>query len=544
MPRYELSDGTSNKFWEIELSGKRFTCRFGKIGANGQTQIKDHATPAAALAAYEKLIAEKTKKGYALAGGGKKSAARPTAAKTATKGKPPAASSSGQYFEFKGGGSNKFWEITLADKAFTTRFGKIGTDGQTSAKSYKNAGEARAEYDKLVAEKTKKGYKLVRGDAPVAAAPVHARDAKLEAALVADPDNADAYLVYADWLQAQGDPRGELIVLQHAKKTKQATKLLADNAEHFFGPVAKLQNLLAPSQHHRKVLGKPTTWRWGYLESLWIGNKHEHDPEFGGKDVQKVDIDELLGALLDHPSARVLRELTVGINTMMDNGYTETAKVIGKRNLPTLRRLVIGDFYYEETELNWSNAGNMEPLYKAVPNLESLTIRSGSMRLGKLALPKLKELTLIGGGLDKGSVAGICGAKWPVLETLSIQIGDEGDVQLKHLMPILEGTAFPKLKHLGLRSTSFSDELCTLLASSKIAPRLETLDLSMGQLGDAGALALAEGKFPKLTSIDVSKNYLTDAGVKALKKLTKNVDDDEQEDDDGDPDNRYVSGRE
>src|SRR5262245_51595688 len=156
MPRYEYSEGTSNKFWEIELSGKSFTCRFGKIGSNGQTQLKEHATPAAAKAAYEKLIDEKTKKGYVLVGGGKKT----VAAKTATAGK-----------------------------------------------GAKSAG------------------------ADEATGPAH--NAKLEAAIAADPDDADAYLVYADWLQAQGDPRGELIVLAHANKAKAAAKLIAANMEHF-----------------------------------------------------------------------------------------------------------------------------------------------------------------------------------------------------------------------------------------------------------------------------------------------------------------------
>ena len=33
MPRYEFSEGTSSKFWEINLSGPSFTTTYGKIGA-------------------------------------------------------------------------------------------------------------------------------------------------------------------------------------------------------------------------------------------------------------------------------------------------------------------------------------------------------------------------------------------------------------------------------------------------------------------------------------------------------------------------------
>jgi predicted DNA-binding WGR domain protein len=67
-------------------------------------------------------------------------------------------------YEFKEGTSNKFWEVSLDGDTFTTRYGKIGTDGQETSKSFKTAAEAKKQYDKIVAEKVKKGYQLVDGD--------------------------------------------------------------------------------------------------------------------------------------------------------------------------------------------------------------------------------------------------------------------------------------------------------------------------------------------------------------------------------------------
>jgi predicted DNA-binding WGR domain protein len=61
---FHFTEGTSNKFWIIELEGDAFTVRFGRIGTDGQTQEKEFGTEAEALKAYEKLIAEKIKKGY------------------------------------------------------------------------------------------------------------------------------------------------------------------------------------------------------------------------------------------------------------------------------------------------------------------------------------------------------------------------------------------------------------------------------------------------------------------------------------------------
>lgn len=68
MARYELIDGTSSKFWEISLDGASFSVRYGRIGSDGQTQAKSFATADAALAEHDKLVREKTKKGYSLVG--------------------------------------------------------------------------------------------------------------------------------------------------------------------------------------------------------------------------------------------------------------------------------------------------------------------------------------------------------------------------------------------------------------------------------------------------------------------------------------------
>ncbi len=60
-----FSDGSSNKFWMIELDGSSHTVTYGRIGTDGQTQTKDFADDASARKSYDKLLAEKLKKGYA-----------------------------------------------------------------------------------------------------------------------------------------------------------------------------------------------------------------------------------------------------------------------------------------------------------------------------------------------------------------------------------------------------------------------------------------------------------------------------------------------
>lgn len=66
----EFEEGTSSKFWRARTEDKTLYVNYGKIGSAGQTQVKDFADAAAATKEYNKLVADKRKKGYVDAGGG------------------------------------------------------------------------------------------------------------------------------------------------------------------------------------------------------------------------------------------------------------------------------------------------------------------------------------------------------------------------------------------------------------------------------------------------------------------------------------------
>lgn len=190
--RFEFEEGNSSKFWEIQLDGESLTTWWGKIGTEGQSKTLDFDSEAESKKQYDKLVAEKTKKGYEEVGGSSSSSsddddedddeedeAPPPRAKVAApakaapapaaKSKPaPAAATSGsgavgekRRFEFEEGNSSKFWEIQLGQKSLTTWWGKIGTAGQTKTLSFASDSEAEKQYEKLVAEKTKKGYEEI-----------------------------------------------------------------------------------------------------------------------------------------------------------------------------------------------------------------------------------------------------------------------------------------------------------------------------------------------------------------------------------------------
>ena len=471
-------------------------------------------------------------------------------------------------YEFTEGSSNKFWEIKLSGASFTTTYGKVGSSGQTTLKTFSSEAAAKKEHDRLVAEKIKKGYKPARATRAASAKPkkgyreigagggggagggADARNPDLEQAIEADPYDTATYSVLADWLQAQGDPRGELIALQLANKDKQAKALIAKQADYFLGPLA---------EHQLTHDGEKTpafTWRSGYIHGLRLSHNHYADEAFQGS------LAELLDLVLRHPSGRFLAEITFGFNDdPNEDDLQDLIDLLAKRAPGTLRKLHFGDYKYagggaigqygNDTEISWYSIGNLGKLWKAVPNLTTLITQGGSsdsamaggLQLGKLELPKLVHAEFRTGGLERANARAIATAGIPSIEHLDIWYGDDsygGDATLKDAAALLARTDLPKLRHLGLMNSMFADELPGVLAPSKLLGQLRELDLSMGCLTDAGAQALAKhaAAFAHLDKLDVSHNYLTKAGITALKGVAKQVVAAKQRDDE-DPEYRH-----
>lgn len=87
---------------------------------------------------------------------------------------------SSRVFHYSEGPSHKFWRVTVHGESVTVRFGRIGTEGQTQSKFFVSAAEAATAAEKLIAEKTRKGYREVSDDEARAATkkPVPRRSAK------------------------------------------------------------------------------------------------------------------------------------------------------------------------------------------------------------------------------------------------------------------------------------------------------------------------------------------------------------------------------
>jgi DNA ligase 1 len=70
----------------------------------------------------------------------------------------PSTPTAKRYFEFKDEKSSKFWEVSGQGNEMTTRWGRIGTPGQSKTKTFADEAAAKKAIDKLLEEKTSEGY--------------------------------------------------------------------------------------------------------------------------------------------------------------------------------------------------------------------------------------------------------------------------------------------------------------------------------------------------------------------------------------------------
>ncbi|MDQ3335286.1 MAG: WGR domain-containing protein [Myxococcota bacterium] len=509
MPRYEFTDGSSNKFWDIELAGKSFTTTYGKTGANGQTTIKTFKSPAVAKTEYEKLIAEKVRKGYA-----------PADVVRAPNGK--------RYFER----GNEFWEARVSYCTVKMRFGKQGTRGQSTNEGFRTDADTQAGLERFISKKLKEGFTERVGPVVVTSSIEARKNPALEKAILANPDDADAYMVYADWLQDQGDPRGELIALQTGGKKAAAKKLLDQHVDYFLGPLKEHQICYDGFRAEKKAAFH---WKNGFIHAVRLAH-NQHADNWDGKLAKDV-----LEPLLKHPSGKFIVELTINENDdPSDDTLDDIFAVIAKRGMPTLRKLRIGD---DVSQISWYRVGNLGKLWKAVPNLTHLDIGAGEFALGTIELPNLAHAVFRTGGLSRQSAKAIATAKWPKIEHLEVFYGAKnygGNCTPKDVAPLLDRTDLPKLAYLAVKDAEFQNELVPHLAKSKLVKQLTTLDISEGILtDDAVPMFLEHADAFKHLVLDVSGTYLSKGALKKLKGVAKQIIAKDIRDDD-DPEYRYV----
>lgn len=216
--------------------------------------------------------------------------------------------------------------------------------------------------------------------------------------------------------------------------------------------------------------------------------------------------------------------------------------------LPNLRALFIGDITYEECEISWICQTSYNGLLEAYPKLEELRIRGGQdLEIATFKHSNLRALTIETGGLPSEVAQALAASSMPALEHLELWLGSEnygfsGDVAL--YQKLVDQLRTPGLRFLGLRDSEIADEIAVWLAGQAWITQLETLDLSLGTLGDIGAQALLDSQYiGQLKTLNLSHHYISETLQEKLAALPCSVilDDPQEDDEDDDEVYRYVA---
>lgn len=413
----------------------------------------------------------------------------------------------------------------------------------------------RSDFDRTraIRKKILEGYRPVAWDrdwqSPRAWPP---RELTLEARLTSDENRIEDFLVYSDWLQAAGNPRGALIAVQHrlaslpagdpARAALEAEEraLLDAHREALLGPLAAIDPAYLQLEWHLGFIRGARIHRTGYI------------------DAQLPLAEEVLWHLLDEERAPFLERLTLGLIEWGDQDNQAVVTLLQDPPFapPPLRVLRIGAFggddLFDRGEIDISRAwlAPLTRLSALYPRLEELELTGrlngrmpGDRLFGDLELPSLRRFTFRTGGLPVEHLEELRRARWPRLESLDLWFGDEdygGTCTVDDVLPLLDGRAAlpPSLVRLGLRNASFADALVEPLLASPLLPRLRALDLSLGVLTDDGAALLARGRdrLAHLERLDLRDNCLSSDGVALVRDLCREV-----ITIDNDPGFRYVS---
>ncbi len=326
--------------------------------------------------------------------------------------------------------------------------------------------------------------------------------AALEREIRADPDNPEPYVVLGDALLAAGDPHGELIALQNARRQKPGNAalkrredaLLVELAPALLGPLASHAQETRDDRPH-----VDPRWFMGFMRAVRLEGTDERP------------LEQLVPLLYALPVARFLRELSFGRPTTEGYEYAPAIAALAKLDAPyPLRTLCYGDDLGDGGHWNrLYELGKLEQLYPRLAKLERLELHGADVDLGSFALPALRELVvdLAGSCRDDRIAQQIARGAAKRLQHLEIDFGPNapGAVTAKHLAPLFAD--YPKLTSISLQMIGCGDQIIEAILASKLAKRLERLTLRFAGVTDDAAEMLLAAKLP--AALDLSDNDLS-----------------------------------
>jgi uncharacterized protein (TIGR02996 family) len=275
-------------------------------------------------------------------------------------------------------------------------------DKPTPGRVWKELGPWQADYtrnlEKVAKWVKKKGKDRVRVT-PSGAAKTKAKSAPkgdgraLLAAVLADPDDDGPRLVYADWLTAQGDPRGEFITVQCALAKDPKNKALRAREK------ALMRKASAWTKAARQI-GRECVLRRGFVSSVRataLAFISQGASLFATEPVEELEIAHgspgALERLAAAPHLAKLRSLDVRVYVGSDKDLDKVKKFLRAPAIAQLRQLKLSIGIWQQLDASSLLDGISWPKLEA---LQLLTFGSGLDGLATAKLPSLKTLILPG----------------------------------------------------------------------------------------------------------------------------------------------------
>lgn len=409
------------------------------------------------------------------------------------------------------GDTRTFWELSRLDLTLTTRFGRHLSAGRSVTKTFETKKALETAIDKLLADKRAEGYsdpapkEVIGGSSKKG---VSARNPELEALIEEDPSDLSRYLIYADWLQQEMDPRGELIMAQHALATSTSNHDL-DAAEHVEEQLlktfqAELVGDLAKYARFRGAFGNSSrgiSWRCGFIRAIRI-------QQWGAR----LSTDDAIRALLDHPSGRFVEHIGIDASSL-----ASACEALSEGKTPkTFTTLAISNPYHFEESL--------APLAKLDPPLKKLWLSGGLEGAGLDVVRGLQELDIAVASPE--TLRALASATWPDLRRLHLSLltVETADISAS-LGPILQ--RLPAIEHLTLRrwlvgadgALQPQDRIAYVILDTfrREKTTLARLDLEMA-LTKSGADALAPmiRELPRTLRLHIPKAAIANPVTRAM----------------------------
>ncbi len=256
----------------------------------------------------------------------------------------------------------------------------------------------------------------------------------------------------------------------------------------------------------------------------WKGPEYSYRLRAGG--IPGTDrIIDALDSLSRHEQAPMLQSLVIG--KWCDFGECSSAAIVEalaqhKSRLRGLAAIFLGDITTHEIKGTWIHNTDVSPLLYAYPNLEVLRVRGGRGLRFACVQPHyhLRALIIETCGMPRSVIADLYRCNFPNLVHLDLWLGAKKsgwDGSMDDLQELLDGSLFPSLKYLGLRNSEIADEIAWSIVNKPVLHRLDTLDLSNGNLSDRGGRALWGIMWDvPLNQLILNHHYMTPKTVRTL----------------------------